>query len=726
MADLQRLAEEAGVALDLAREYHDLFVQHGIPMGKAAAARRGRTRRLIMVSTHGYWGDPPPAGVPDTGGQVYYVLKVAKAWARQGRQVLILVRWFEDSPRVERFADGVWLVRLRAGGNEFVRKEDIYGLTPQLGEAGTAVGALFGAEGVMGHYADGMAVAVEMGERLELPVVCVPHSMGVLKMLRLSWDPLDQAQLRDPEYHFWIRESFELAALRGANFEIANTPREPEILAQHYGLRFPHQVMPAGAARAFSEVGKRPPDPAAPARFGLIEKRYVLFWGRLSEAKFVEGVVQVLGEARRLRPDLAGDLKAVIVGGSPSDPSEEERGIEKNIRAEMRRYGLGSSDVIRVESQTHARMARLARAGLAYVGMQLLEPFGMVAAEAMAAGLPVLISSAAGITRWLEDGKHALFVHPDDPRAAAAKLLRLIEDPGYWERLSREGRKKALADFSWDGIARKQGAVMDRLCAGKDPRGAGAEPSADPDHFARRSGRAFHRSTPAWRGDIPHIKPHHISASCELVPRLVPRIRDSAQRGERLTVALAGESGSGKSEIAHLLTLMLRKEGILGTVIPGDAFFILPPARNHANRLAAYQRGRLDEAVGPREVDLERLDGVLAKARRRASSVVRIPADCRSIPGRRYEDVPVALDGVDALFIDLTYSLLLDNATFKVFLERSALDDIDAVRERNLARDPDQDFGFIERVLELEHQIIGPLVERADIVVDKQYQVRGS
>jgi glycosyltransferase involved in cell wall biosynthesis len=720
------LAEETGVALDLAREYHDLFVQHGIPMGKAAAARRGRARRLIMVSTHGYWGDPPPAGVPDTGGQVYYVLEVAKAWARQGRQVLILARWFDDSPRVERFADGVWLVRLRAGGNEFVRKEDIYGLTPQLGEAGTAVGAFFGAEGVMGHYADGMAVAVEMGERLELPVVCVPHSMGVLKMLRLGWDPRDQAQLRDPEYHFWIRESFELAALEGANFEIANTPREPEILAQHHGLRFPHEVMPAGAARAFFEAGKRPPDPAAPVRFGLIEKRYVLFWGRLSKAKFVEGLVQVLGEARRLRPDLAGDLKAVIVGGSPSDPSEEERGIEKNIRVEMRRYGLASSDVIRVESQTHDRMARLARAGQAYVGMQLLEPFGMVAAEAMAAGLPALISSAAGITRWLEDGKHALFVHPDEPRAAAAKLLRLIEDPEYWERLSREGRKKALADFSWDGIARKQGAVMDRLCAGKDLRGAGAEPSADPEHFARRSGRAFHRSTPAWRGDIPHIKPHHVSASSELVPRLVPRIRDSAQRGERLTVALAGESGSGKSEIAHLLALMLRKEGVLGTVIPGDAFFILPPARNHANRLAAFQRGRLEEAVGPHEVALERLDGVLAKARRRASSVVRIPADCRSIPGRRYEDVPVALEGVDALFIDLTYSLLLDNATCKIFLERSALDDIDAVRERNLARDPDQDFGFVERVLEFEHQIIGPLVERADIIVDKQYRVRES
>ena len=34
--------------------------------------------RILMISTHGYWGNPPPAGVPDTGGQTFYVLEVSK------------------------------------------------------------------------------------------------------------------------------------------------------------------------------------------------------------------------------------------------------------------------------------------------------------------------------------------------------------------------------------------------------------------------------------------------------------------------------------------------------------------------------------------------------------------------------------------------------------------------------------------------------------------------
>lgn len=723
MVDERRLAETIGVEEALIHEYRGLFEEHGIPIHDGPTGGGERAERLLMVSTHGYWGDPPPAGVPDTGGQTYYVLEVSKAWARQGRKVIIFARWFEPFPRVERFADGVWLVRLRAGNDEFVRKEEIYSLTPALAEAATAVGGLFGAEGVMGHYADGMVVAGEVGERLGLPVACVPHSMGVLKMLRLGWDPDDQAQLRDPEYHFDHREVFELAALRAANFEIANTPREPEILGEFYDLAFPHAVMPAGAAKPFFDAGAADPDPSVAARFGLEPGKYVLFWGRLSEAKFVEGVVQVLGEARKLDPGAAGDVVAAIIGGSPDNPSGEEREVERAVAAEMERYGLGPEDVRRIESQTHGTLAPLARTAVAYVGMQRLEPFGMGAAEAMGAGLPTMISSVAGITRWLQDGVEVIFVDPNDPATAGAKLVELIRSREQWERLSRVGREKSLADFSWDGIAARQGRVMDALAAGQDPRGPGEEPAVDPAHFRRRKGRAFHRTTSPWRGDIPRIRTYHVEAARELLPHVIERLEGAAEAGERLTVALGGESGSGKTEIGYLLTLMLREQGKRGVIIPGDAFFIRPPDENHANRLAADAAGDLSAGVGPHEVDLAGLDDILATARDRGTTGVSVPSDCRSLTARRYPEVPVALDGVDAVMIDLTYSLRLEQATCKIFLQPASLDRIDEVRARNLARDPDQDFDFIERVLRLEHELISPLIERADLVVDKGYRV---
>ena len=432
----------------------------------------------------------------------------------------------------------------------------------------------------------------------------------------------------------------------------------------------------------------------------------------------------MLGEARKLDPDAAGDVVAAIIGGSPDNPSDEEREVEQAVAEQMRRYGLGPDDVRRIESQTHATLAPLARTALAYVGMQRLEPFGMGAAEAMGAGLPTMISSVAGITRWLEDGVEVMFVDPDDPAAAGHKLVQLIRDRALWDRLSKVGRLKSLADFSWDGIAARQGGVMDALAAGRDPRGPGEDPVAPPGHFQRREGRAFHRTTSPWRGDLPRIRSHHVDAATKLLPRILERIDASDAVGERLTIALGGESGSGKTEIGYLLALMLRGHGRGGVVIPGDAFFVRPPDENHANRLAADARGALAEGVGPHEVDLARLDEILASARPRETASVSVPSDCRSLTARRYPRVPVALDGVDAVLVDLTYSLQLEHATCRIFLQPASLDRVDEVRARNLDRDPDQDFDFIERVLRLEHDLIAPLIERADLIVDKNYGLR--
>jgi len=729
MQELDSLPGTTGLAPELLTEYHTLFADNGIPLwfeGKGGAADAVQAAdRLVMVSTHGYWGDPPPAGVPDTGGQTYYVLEVSKAWARAGRKVVILARWFEPYPRVETFADGVWLVRVRAGSDEFVRKEEIYSLTPALAEGATAVASLFGAQGVVGHYADGMVVAAEVAERLEIPLVCVPHSLGVLKMLRLGMDPADQAELRDPRFHFWVREAFELAGLRAANFEIANTPREPEGLAEHYGLSFPYEVMPAGAARPFFE----PPGGAVAddllRGLGLEERRFIVFWGRMSTAKNVEGVVSVLGEARRLDPVVAGPVKVLLVGGSTEAPSNEEQVVGKAIQQAMEHYQLTDEAVVRLGSQDHDVLAWIARRALAYVGMQRLEPFGMGIAEAMASGLPALVSTKAGITRWLEDGTHALFIDPDVPADGAAALMRLLHASALRRVLAETGRAKALEDFSWDGIARKQGRAMDRLVLGEDPREGALERPAETHHFARRAGRAFHRTIPTWRGDFPRITPVLVEAAEALLPHIRRRVEESLARGERLVVALGGESGSGKTEISHLLSLMLRGRGIGTEVFPGDAFFVRKPAENHEHRLAADREGRLSEVIGSQEVDLPRLDRILAEIRPRDVGLTRVPSYSRTriVPDRFYPDVPVALYQVDAVFIDLTYSLLLENVSCKVYLERSSLTHIDDVRARNLQRDPDQDFDFIQRVLVLEQDLIAPLAERADIVVDSDYRV---
>ncbi len=717
---LEDLASTHNLPFSLIRDYFQLFQDHGLPVFQDKKTKAAK--RIVMVSTHGYWGDPPPAGVPDTGGQTYYVLEVSKALARQGRRIIILARWFKPYPRVENFAENLWLIRIKAGGDAFIRKEDIYPLLPEMAEASTAVSSLFGANLVMGHYADGMAGAVEVGERLKIPVVVVPHSLGILKVKNLGFDVHDPEVWHDHQYNFWIRENVELTALKGANFEIANTAEEPKALKATYGLERPHCVMPAGAGKDFFDAFGHTGMPGILSRFGLQSKEYLIYFGRLSEAKNIPAVVALLGESKKLEPAAFGKVKLVIVGGNPAHPHHEEQAVKQQIERRMAEYGLSSQDVILLPNQKWPILSQLVRHSLFYVGMQLLEPFGMSVAEAMAAGAPVMISEAAGITKWLKQGENALIIDPHAPEEAARKLVQTVKDEHLTRKLSDLGHSLAKEKFSWSGIAKQQAQVMDSLHRGEAPSGMKAGQKYG-NVYRKKEGRAYHRATFVWKGDIPDIKPKHKKAALGLVPYIREAVTREKKTKRRLIAALGGESGAGKSEVAEFLRFALRREEIQAWTVGGDAFFKRAPSENHRARLKAYRTGKLDDYLGPQEVDLIRLESILRLAKQRENRQLFIPSDCRRLHSKRYEHVPVDLSGTDVIFVDLTYSLLLERADLKVFFESDYKKRLDEIRRRNLGRDPDQDFDFILKVLEIEHKIIQNLRKKADLIVTDDYNV---
>ena len=53
---------------------------------------------ILMISLHGYVASEPELGKPDTGGQVVYVLELAKRFSRLGLRVDVVTRRFEDQP----------------------------------------------------------------------------------------------------------------------------------------------------------------------------------------------------------------------------------------------------------------------------------------------------------------------------------------------------------------------------------------------------------------------------------------------------------------------------------------------------------------------------------------------------------------------------------------------------------------------------------------------------
>ena len=77
------------------------------------------------------------------------------------------------------------------------------------------------------------------------------------------------------------------------------------------------------------------------------------------------------------------------------------------------------------------------------------ESFGMVAAEAAAAGTPVIVSDRCGIAGFFEEGE-ALVV-PYDREAVVEAIRSVLSDPQLRERLARGG-PAAARRMSWDHV----------------------------------------------------------------------------------------------------------------------------------------------------------------------------------------------------------------------------------------------------------------------------------
>jgi phosphatidylinositol alpha-1,6-mannosyltransferase len=81
-----------------------------------------------------------------------------------------------------------------------------------------------------------------------------------------------------------------------------------------------------------------------------------------------------------------------------------------------------------------------------------VEGFGLVAAEAMLAGLPVVATAVDAVPEVVRDGVGGRLVPPEDPAALADAILSLLSDPDARRRLGEGARAEAEARFGWSRV----------------------------------------------------------------------------------------------------------------------------------------------------------------------------------------------------------------------------------------------------------------------------------
>lgn len=108
------------------------------------------------------------------------------------------------------------------------------------------------------------------------------------------------------------------------------------------------------------------------------------------------------------------------------------------------------------------------------------DAFHLPAIEAMACGVPLVVSAAAGVSELLEDGRHALVVaDPVNADTLAFAMNRVFAEPGLAAQLARHGRALAVTR-SWDTEAESAAELIEReastprvLVLATDPAGTG-------------------------------------------------------------------------------------------------------------------------------------------------------------------------------------------------------------------------------------------------------------
>jgi glycosyltransferase involved in cell wall biosynthesis len=154
---------------------------------------------------------------------------------------------------------------------------------------------------------------------------------------------------------------------------------------------------------------------------------------RLVERKGIADLIQAIAMLERGRYELE------IVGSGPDE------GRLKDLASLL---GV-SREVIFAGSVDRAGMPARYRAADIFSLAPWEEAFGNVFAEALASGLPIVGSTVGGIPEVVEHGKNGFLVPPREPRALAAAIRHLADNPEIRAQIGRWNRAQAEANLSW-------------------------------------------------------------------------------------------------------------------------------------------------------------------------------------------------------------------------------------------------------------------------------------
>lgn len=440
----------------------------------------------------------------DTGGQVRYVLELAKTLAKLPGvdAVDLFTRRIRDKrvsedygQEIEQLAPNCRIVRLPCGGGRYIRKERLW---PYLDDYVDAMISFTRREGrtpafVHGHYADAGYIAKEVAAVLGIPFVFTGHSLGKPKLdylLEEGWTP----ERADKELAISHRIHVEQECLAAADLVITSTRHERD---EQYGKYFKDdnlqfEVVPPGTdlERFFPyydyDLPNEQVDPRFKqarirmqnhlARFHIQQDRpLILALCRPDRRKNIQALIQAYGESKELQAIANLAVFAGIRDDIESMPDNEQQVLTDMLLA-MDRYDLYGKMAIPKDHDSEYEVPELYRLAAASHGVfantAFVELFGLTAIEASATGLPFVVTANGGPQDIVENCKSGLLVDVYDQEALTGALLKMLTDDDFWEKCSTNGINLVRKHYSWETHCKRYLECVNKLLtAEKQPAG---------------------------------------------------------------------------------------------------------------------------------------------------------------------------------------------------------------------------------------------------------------
>ncbi|MBR9801642.1 HAD-IIB family hydrolase [bacterium] len=430
---------------------------------------------IALISLHGLIrAENPELGRDaDTGGQIRYVLEVARELARQEgveRVDLITRQIFDDRvgpdySRVEEEIEGnARIIRLPFGPKRYLRKEALWPYIEVFIDQAIGYFKRNGLPDVIhGHYADAGLAGAYLARLLHVPFVFTGHSLGRVKRQRLLAGN-GNAEAIERQYNLSTRVEAEEFALETASIVITSTYQEVEEQYALYDHYVPErmEVIPPGV-----DLDRYTSDPVDEESTNIVQETYrflkdpdkplIMTMARPDERKNLDMLVKVYGESKELQKH----ANLLLILGTRDDLRDLPSGQQKVIRNILTLidvydlYGKVAYPKTHLPSEVPDLYRLLHQKKGIFINPALTEPFGLTLLEAAASGVPVVATNDGGPLDIIANCRNGLLVDPLNPQEIEHALMRMLTEPEQWEEWSRNGLQGAREHYTWNTHARR-------------------------------------------------------------------------------------------------------------------------------------------------------------------------------------------------------------------------------------------------------------------------------